>query len=223
MLPKTAKPVWWDAVTVNGDPVSDPGEESLPASSVDEKAEKALLAWVDEGPISAALQDALRNGKGLDQTVESKEWTRDPETGEYSEQVKLSANLGELAEGLRHAISQGELTQDAELWRGIAFWPEDADELFPVGGVVSDPGFMSVAMSPDHAEAMVGVRIADDRRAGQPWLVRVLAPAGTHVAPGAAAVSELILAEHTKMRVISREPPGEDEYKPGLIVVELVD
>ncbi len=49
--------------------------------------------------------------------------------------------------------------------------------------------------------------------------MKILTPAGTHAAPGAAGVSELILSRETPMRVLAVRPGSGNT--PGEIILEV--
>ena len=225
--PRDYQPRGYDSVRVNDREVQEVEREDrdnlyqMQGAYDRPELNDALADWQSETQIPDLLQQALRSGQGPGVTTFS----------QFAGAPPTEVDLGRLAENLRAAIGQGELTDDAELWRGVTLDPTGWEP----GQVKTDPGFMAVSMSREHAEGMLGLRQWEQGSAGaEPHLLRVLAPKGTKVAPGASAVSELLLADNRSVRVVSYEPAkpnnnpwtGEVEEgwgeTPAIITVELL-
>lgn len=205
----------WSDVKVNGVP-SKKGQVALPETALDERGQIATLYWCNDG-ICQALNNKLR-GK-------PHETVKEPF-------VSTPLDLDRLTSDLDHAVSQGKLGRDAVLWRGLSLQPGQAEELFKEGAVVRDRSFAATAMERWGAERVLDHRlkhggaplgreavtpVADN--SGEPWMLKILAPAGTNVAPGSNDVQELILGRGTPMKVL--EVRRGRRGKPGEIVVEV--
>lgn len=216
--------------------------EQMQSAGYTSEQHDALLAWQQETEIPDKLQAALRRRHRLGKVQYDAGLVLDPVTGRpivdvtelegvdsagqpyrtrhhEPRRARGTVDLQDLADNLRAAIDRGRLTSNAELWRGVHL--PDLKKWQP-GATVTERGFMAVSMSREHAEEMLGMR--EDGARGRPYLLRLLAPAGTHVAAGAGAVSELLLRDGRRMRVIDSTPPTEDAWggSPGVITVELL-
>lgn len=105
-----------------------------------------------------------------------------------------------LTAGMDTAVQQGTIPVHAELWRGLLLDHDGVERAFPVGETVSDPRFLATATDRDLAESMIAYRKVE--KEGEGHMLRILAPAGTHAAPG--AQSELVLGRNTRMKVLHR-------------------
>lgn len=126
-------------------------------------------------------------------------WVNDAHREGINHDLAAGKTGDRLVASLDSAVQQGTIPIHAELWRGLAVDPGQVEDQFPIGGEVSDPRFVATATSRGLADRMLAHRTANGQ-AGH--MLRILAPAGTHAAPGAA--DELVLGRHTKMRVLHR-------------------
>jgi hypothetical protein len=195
-----------DVLEVNGKPITENAAlrgSALPHSALDARGTAAADLWTD-GTAAARWAKMLRSGVTG--------WPIRDRSGNDHDLAQMTADMD-------HAVSQGRLNADAVLWRGVVMEPADVERLFPVGGVFSDPAYAATAAEKPGAERMLDVR-RRETSLGQPYLMRVHAPAGTNAAPGADPVREVVLGRDTRMRVHDVQPPSPNS--PGLITVEVL-
>ena len=191
------------------------GEADLDAVEVNERrygffvdhgsayAAKGIEWWVEDD-LRAGLANALRAGQDLRRVPDSESLNGEP--------VRYS----NMHQRLHQAVREGRLIRPVQLWRGLVIHEDQIDELFPAGAEVSDRSFAATSMKHWHALSMMQWRLeaeTDPKMMGV--YLQILAPAGTHVAAGAADVRELILAPNVRTRVVGRP-------RPDVVVVEVI-
>jgi hypothetical protein len=191
----------YDGLHVNGKPVEEAARGPLPTSTLDQRASRAAALWTD-GYLAERWAKDLRGGYADGTLISSR-----------GEQL----DLADLTRDMDHAVSQGVIADDTQLWRGVVLHPDEVERLFRPGATFRDQSYLATSFRRTYAEQMLAYRMRDRGSGQQPYLMRILTPAGTPAAPGGQPVAEAVLGRNTPTRVVSIEAGN-----PGIITVEVV-
>ena len=114
-----------------------------------------------------------------------------------------------IVKSLDRLIASNSLTADTTLYRGMSANDEMLSQL-KVGTEFSDKSYVSTASSPSGAKYYSTLRSysKDYKTGGIPIVMKITAPAGTHVAMGDPTVNEAILPRDTTFHVDSIDSRG---------------
>ena len=117
---------------------------------------------------------------------------------------RSAVDLRHVQQLLDDAIGSSELSRDTTLFRGALMRPTDLRELTP-GAIITEPGYMSTAASPQLARQIIAWRQKNAPAYRKPVLFRILTPKGTHGAVGHEAAGEVLLGRGTRLQVVRTE------------------
>jgi hypothetical protein len=131
---------------------------------------------------------------------------------ELANQLRSGGDLGDFGNTVKQLddlINSNSLTADSTLYRGMSVNPDMLSQL-KIGTTFSDKSYVSTASKPSSAKYYSTLRsYTKGYKTGEiPVIMKITAPAGTHVAMGDPTVNEVILPRNTTFHVDSIDSRG---------------